>query len=471
MYTHDGRAPITQSPRTTPSDGPPIPSPAPIREMLNSFVRLAKRLNWSLRRWSTARDRVFHDALFSGKTYDPFSPAYPGFLTIRRFADLAEPHVGPADRVLDLGCGPGEITNEMARRLPGSEFIGIDHSAEALIRAEQLAHSLGLTNAHFELHDLEAFTPPHRVGLVTMFDAFHHVLDPERLIRSLGERCDRFFLIEPAGNSFGQWQRTVDLDWLSEALFTIRDRLEYQFGVTVAAQPGAALTAPAAGEPTERRYAMEDFLRFFAGFGVDVQGTVAGLELYGVDPYAKNQIREDIGNVVYKLVVELERVLRHNDLDLASKHWAVYAERGWHAPTRRLPNMPKRVVQRALAGAYGAAYERFGGPLDARAGMLISASVQAVNRGWREWNSAADQPIFLSYHWLDATDRMIVEDGLRSPLPRVIGPGDSEVIAFQIQCPQDPGLYILAVDLVHEHVTWFSRAGVPPLRVPVQVRR
>lgn len=439
--------------------------------MLNSFARLAKWLNWSVRRWSTARDRAFHDAIFSGKTYDPFSPAYPGFLTIRRFADLTQPHVGPADHVLDLGCGPGEITCEMARRLPGAEFVGIDHSSEALARAEQLAHGLGLTNAHFELHDLEGFAPPDRVGLVTMFDAFHHVLDPERLIRCVGERCDRFFLIEPAGNIFGQWQRTVDLDWLPEALFTIRERLEYQFGVTVPAQHGPAPTGPPPGGPTERRYSMEDFLRFFKGFGVEVTGTVAGLELYGVNPYAKNQLRDDIGDVVYRLMVDLEAVLRRHDLDLALKHWAVYAERGGHAPKRRVPDVPKRIVQRPLAGAYDAVYEGFEGPEEVTAGAVVKATVRARNRGWREWNSAADQPVLLSYHWQDTSGRTIVEDGVRSPLPRLIGPGDGEVIAFQILCPQDPGRYILAVDLVHEHVTWFSRAGVPPLRVPVQVRR
>ena len=133
--------------------------------------------------------------------------------------------------------------------------------------------------------------------------------------------------------------------------------------------------------------------------------------------------------------------------------------------------MPTRVVRRPLAGAYGAAYESFEGPLEAKSGMLVSARVQATNRGWREWDSTAEGPVFLSYHWLDTTGRTIVEDGIRSPLPRIMGPGDSAVIAFQIQCPQDPGRYILAVDLVHEHVTWFSQAGVPALRVTVDVRR
>jgi hypothetical protein len=43
------------------------------------------------------------------------------------------------------------------------------------------------------------------------------------------------------------------------------------------------------------------------------------------------------------------------------------------------------------------------------------------------------------------------------------------VVALRIQSPPDPGRYTLAIDLVHEDVTWFSRAGVPALRIPVRV--
>ena len=63
-------------------------------------------------------DREFHDALFSPQQYDPFTFAYPGYLTIRRFADLAAERLTGVRRAADLGCGPGEITCELARRHP-----------------------------------------------------------------------------------------------------------------------------------------------------------------------------------------------------------------------------------------------------------------------------------------------------------------------------------------------------------------
>jgi hypothetical protein len=41
--------------------------------------------------------------------------------------------------------------------------------------------------------------------------------------------------------------------------------------------------------------------------------------------------------------------------------------------------------------------------------------------------------------------------------------------ALRIRCPDRPGRYTLAIDRAHEGIAWFSRAGVPALRVPMRV--
>lgn len=54
-------------------------------------------------------------------------------------------------RVIDLGCGTGELTERLADLLPGSEILGIDSSPEMLQRASQHERP-GL---HFQLGRLE----------------------------------------------------------------------------------------------------------------------------------------------------------------------------------------------------------------------------------------------------------------------------------------------------------------------------
>ena len=55
-------------------------------------------------------------------------------------------------RVIDLGCGTGELTGRLADALPGSDLLGIDSSPEMLARAEERARP-GL---RFELRTIES---------------------------------------------------------------------------------------------------------------------------------------------------------------------------------------------------------------------------------------------------------------------------------------------------------------------------
>lgn len=70
------------------------------------FVRAAiRKLRARKKDWATEKDREYHDALFGSQEFDPFSFAYPGYITIRRFADLASPFVKNLRSVLVMAPG------------------------------------------------------------------------------------------------------------------------------------------------------------------------------------------------------------------------------------------------------------------------------------------------------------------------------------------------------------------------------
>ena len=57
----------------------------------------------------------------------------------RPFADLLARVRAPSPRlVVDLGCGPGELTATLASRWPGAEVRGVDSSAEMIAAAQAL---------------------------------------------------------------------------------------------------------------------------------------------------------------------------------------------------------------------------------------------------------------------------------------------------------------------------------------------
>jgi SAM-dependent methyltransferase len=357
----------------------------------------------------------------------------------------------------DLGCGPGEITCELARRHPDVRFVGIDHSRAAIERARGHAGRLGLANVTFETGDIARPLPPPRPDLILMFDAFHHLLDPAAFVRDSG--VDRFLLVEPAGTWSGGWQRTLDLDWLPIALDDIRARLAWEIGDAA----GAAAHAPAsepAGEAIEHRYPLDDFTRFFAGYGLDVRGTVAGFDRYPADPHAQLPMRAEIGRSTYEAVAGIDEALVARNLDLHAKHWVIRAERGAPdrlrdpAPLHRTADPPR------LQGACDVEYVSLDAPSRAARARTITATLTFRNRSWRTLES----PVFASYHWIDPRGALIVEDGARTPFPRPVPPGETCTMALRIDTPPAAGRYTLAVDLVEENVTWFSAAGVPPLR-------
>jgi cyclopropane fatty-acyl-phospholipid synthase-like methyltransferase len=80
----------------------------------------------------------------------------------------------PGDRVLDLGCGTGRLTNEIATRRPGARFVGVD-IAPSLI---DLAMAEAPPNAWYRIGDGRAL--PDHIGMfdgaysITMFQHIPH---------------------------------------------------------------------------------------------------------------------------------------------------------------------------------------------------------------------------------------------------------------------------------------------------------
>lgn len=441
--------------------------------MLHALAALPRRLRWALRRWSPSADREFHDALFTAQRYDPFSFAYPGYITIRRFAELTERHLGGVRHAVDFGCGPGEITCELARQHPNLRITGVDHSAAAIARAEEHRTRLGLTNVTFAVQDIATYRPE-AADIVLMYDSFHHLLDPGGFVRRLSPAVSRFLLVEPAGDWLGGSQKTLEFDWILSALDAMRARLVWQMNDGGPAERSAgAAAADARGEPVEHRYTVSDLKQFFDGFGLEMRGTIAGIDQYPPEPYASLPLREEFGRIAFETVAAIDEVLVRRDLDLHAKHWVVYAERGRPHRLRTPAPVNPRDGDAGLRpqGEYDVEYLSADVPSEVAADSTFPCALTLRNAGWRPWRSDdVRAPVLVSYHWLDATGAMAVEDGARSPLPRPLAPNDAIDMTCTVTAPSAPGRYTLAFDLVEEGVTWFSRAGAPLCRRAVTVR-
>lgn len=112
-------------------------------------------------------------------------------------------------------------------------------------------------------------------------------------------------------------------------------------------------------------------------------------------------------------------------------------------------------------------------PTEMVADQVISADVTIKNITERSWpsqpNSEGRNAVTLSYHWLDKKGRAVVFEGLRTPLPHDIGPGESAQLKAAIQVPSRAGNYNLEVTLVQEFVAWFPERDGEKLTLAVIV--
>jgi SAM-dependent methyltransferase len=96
------------------------------------------------------------------------------------------PHLHPGLSLLDIGCGPGTITADLAQLVAPGQVVGIDASSEVVAQAEAYAGTREETNLRFEVGDLFAL----RYDSAT-FDVVHahqvlqHLDDPQAALVEL----------------------------------------------------------------------------------------------------------------------------------------------------------------------------------------------------------------------------------------------------------------------------------------------
>lgn len=105
------------------------------------------------------------------------------------------------------------------------------------------------------------------------------------------------------------------------------------------------------------------------------------------------------------------------------------------------------------------------------AGQIYQVDVSMTNTGRSHWltDKQSRRPVNLSYHWRKPDQTIYQKEGVRTALPREIGTGEKITLCAKIIAPNEPGRYVLDLDLVREQVGWFSDLGANHYLTPVTV--
>lgn len=92
----------------------------------------------------------------------------------------------PHMKILDIGCGPGTITADLAALVPDGHVTGVDRAPGILEQARATAAERGLANIDFAVADVHALDyPDDTFCVVHAHQVLQHVGDPVQALREM----------------------------------------------------------------------------------------------------------------------------------------------------------------------------------------------------------------------------------------------------------------------------------------------
>ncbi len=104
------------------------------------------------------------------------------------------PELTASAKLLDVGCGPGTITVDLARRVSPGQVVGIDVSSKIIDHAAKLAADEGVHNVSFQIGDVYALDFAN-----ASFDIVHAHQVMQHLARPIAAMAEIRRVLRPGG--------------------------------------------------------------------------------------------------------------------------------------------------------------------------------------------------------------------------------------------------------------------------------
>jgi SAM-dependent methyltransferase len=336
----------------------------------------------------------------------------------------------PDHRVLDFGAGSCWTSRWMTQM--GCKVYALDISPAALRIGARLYEILPVIGEHpapefVPFDGLQIPLADASMNRVCCFDAFHHVSNPETVLREMA-RVLKLGGIAGFAEPGPDHSRVPQSQWEMKNFTVLENDIVIEEIWAMAKRAGFADLAVVVADAGFHSFPLRDFDRF-------VRGDAA------MDKLMADKARE---------------FLRKSRTFFLSKH-------GTETPDSR--------TRSGLAAEIRVELDRRRIPHEAG---VIKGQARVKNVGPQTWlpTTARVGAVHLGGHLLDADSKMMSYEFFRTSLTpgveRPVAPG--EEIEVELRIPAPPrGAYILEFDMVSEWICWFSANGSPTEKIGVEI--
>ncbi|HXQ59789.1 MAG TPA: methyltransferase domain-containing protein [Acidimicrobiales bacterium] len=114
------------------------------------------------------------------------------------------PRLRPGSDVLDVGCGPGTITVDLARRVAPGTVVGVDRAPEVVALARATAEESGIAGVRFTVGDTYALDfDDASFDVVHAHQMLQHLADPVGALAEMGRVCRPGGLVAARDGDYG----------------------------------------------------------------------------------------------------------------------------------------------------------------------------------------------------------------------------------------------------------------------------
>ncbi|WP_328666945.1 class I SAM-dependent methyltransferase [Streptomyces sp. NBC_00322] len=123
----------------------------------------------------------------------------------------------PGMDVLDVGCGPGTITADLAELVAPGRVTAVDAAEDVLVQARETAAGRGVDNVRFEVADVHALDyPDDSFDVVHAHQVLQHVGDPVQALREMRRVCRPGGIVAARDSDYGAFTWFPELPALDD---------------------------------------------------------------------------------------------------------------------------------------------------------------------------------------------------------------------------------------------------------------